>query len=143
MQGRPQGWGWGGGGWWGSLAASYMATLFKARGHTDGQQTSRQGQEQGQGTRMTDCNGQPLDTEAVRRQKKKREEGGEEDQMMRKRLVFLSRLSWLVWFWYSGRPYLRRASGREALIGDRRGGRLVGWGPSLGAVLWEGMWTST
>lgn len=34
-------------------------------------------------------------------------------------------------------PYLRGAAGREALIGDRRGGRLVGWGASITAVLLE------
>lgn len=33
---------------------------------------------------------------------------------------------------------MRGAARREALIGDRRGGRLVGWGASITAVLLEG-----
>lgn len=34
-----------------------------------------------------------------------------------------------------GVPYLRGAPGGEALIGDGRGGRLVGWGAGASAVL--------
>lgn len=36
------------------------------------------------------------------------------------------------------RPYLRRTSGREALIGDGGGWRLIGRGPDPTAVLLEG-----
>lgn len=39
--------------------------------------------------------------------------------------------------WKDRVPYLRGAARREALIGDRRGGRLVGWGSSITAVLLE------
>lgn len=39
--------------------------------------------------------------------------------------------------WKHRVPYLRGAARREALIGDRRGGRLVGWGASITAVLLE------
>lgn len=88
MQRRPER------GWGARRGGSYMARQFKTKGHTDGQQTSREGLEQGQGTRMTDCNGQPLDTEAIRRQKKRVGVGGH--QMMRKQLVIFSRLSWCV-----------------------------------------------
>lgn len=39
--------------------------------------------------------------------------------------------------WKQRVPYLRGAARREALIGDRRGGRLVGRGASTTAVLLE------
>lgn len=34
-------------------------------------------------------------------------------------------------------PYLGGAARRKSLIGDRRGGRLVGWGAGIAAVLLE------